>query len=86
MKDYWRPQDKSFRLGGDFSSKAGMCRNAFDNVRKKNSYGPKASNEKSFDDFRVLQDYYNKNMQDAFEAGAHLVVDESTSGWKGANE
>ena len=33
-----------------------------------------------------MQDYFNNNLQDAFEAGPEMVVDESTSGWKGVDE
>ena len=51
MKDYWKPQNGSFRGGGNFYKWTGMSRIAFDNVRKKMLYGPKTSHDKSFDGF-----------------------------------
>ena len=51
MKDYWKAQDDSFRSGGDFFKKTRMSQSAFDDVRKKISYGPKTAMDKSFEGF-----------------------------------
>ena len=63
-----------------------MSKNDFEKVRPKISDGPKDSVDKSFHGFRGLQEYFNENILNCFTAGSDLVVDESTSGWKGVDE
>ena len=57
-----------------------MSNLTFDDLRTREN---RENNDKNFFKFREFFDEFRKNMQDAFEPGAYLCIDETLFYWRG---
>ena len=86
IKEYWSIVDDSFLPPSDFQGKLEISYDRFAFIRQHLKFGPEDDNQSGSDCVRHLFEEFNNNLNKVFVAGPDLVMDESTSGWKGVDE
>ena len=86
IHDYWNIVDDTFVPASEFGSRIQMCYNRFSFIRKHLRFGPEDSSDKGFECVRFLFEEFNNILHKVFIPGPDLVMDESTSRWKGGDD
>ena len=86
IEDFWNEEGDGFIPAHRFGIISGLSKTRFKFIREHFATGPVGSGNKTFDEFRPIQTFFNERVADRVFPGVHVIIDESTSGWHGKDE
>ncbi len=78
IKDFWKEDDDGLIPAHRFRIKTGLSKGRFKFIRQLSATGRVGSGNKTFDEFRPIQTFFNERVAEVFFPGEHVVVDDYT--------